>query len=292
VKPNSLCACGWTKHPQAIKCAYCQNRKWTDAEEQMLIEMTEFGTDRRHIAVVLNRTVYSVAARGTKLGLKKDREAILQNRKLGRDEFWNDEERVADWKRRVAKQFTHLDRKIRAEELRQRNRTGVTSFAGRHHTPEVCERISAAQKGRRFTPEHRAKISKARKRYWIRWRISKGRLPRKINTGSFKARNFTPKSPIYGLPVSMTFPQSIRGECSVGDVRVKLAPQETKILEILLLRGKGYFTGYHELIEMMWPDPDDEPEDAMNCLSVYVCKLRNKGIAIDTRHGFGVGIAR
>jgi hypothetical protein len=97
---------------------------------------------------------------------------VLANRKAGRDRFWNNSARVARWIKRVSKQYTPLDREIRAEELRQRNLQGKM-MKGRHHSPEARERIAAANRGRIFTPEHKAKIAEGHRLYWERWRALK-----------------------------------------------------------------------------------------------------------------------
>jgi hypothetical protein len=256
--------------------------------------MTAEGIERSKIAEVIGRTVHACASRGVLLGIRKERSAVLANRKHGRDIFWSDEERVAQWRKNVARQYTLFDRMIRGEEMRQCNRAGITGIKGKQHSFETRSKISAALIGRNFTPDHRAKIAKARKRYWIRWRITNGKSPKKhkqsCGAGSANNRK-TPLPEYYGLPVSMTFPQSMRDQCSVGDKVIQLSPTEARVLELLLLRGAGRFTAYSELIDMLWPNPDFEPEDVRNYLKVYVCKLRSKGIAINTWQGNGIGIA-
>jgi hypothetical protein len=251
--------------------------------------MTADGVDRREIGEALGRSVHACASRGVLLGIRKDRSAVLANRKRGRDAFWDNEDRVARWRKNVARQFTPLDRMIRAEELRQRNRAGITGIKGRGHSADAKERIRKALKGRTYTAQHRAKIARARKRYWIRWRAANGKPPKHQPIQMSRTAKVLPDH--YGLPVSMTFPQSMRNQCRVGENVVQLTPAEARVFELLLLRGIGRHTAYSDLVELMWPDPNDEPEDATGYLKVYVCKLRGRGIAISTLHGRGVGIS-
>lgn len=165
-KARDFCACGREKDRRAVVCFLC--RQWSQEEDDVLEAMIAAGDEYTQIARKLGRSKHACRSRAFLRNLKKDHSSTLANRERGRKRFWNDKVKVARWRRAIAKSFTPLDRAIRAEELRQRNRAGIMGV--RHHTEEVRARISAANKGRKLTPEHRAKIGAGRSAYFKRLR--------------------------------------------------------------------------------------------------------------------------
>ena len=93
--------------------------------------------------------------------------------------------------------------------------------------------------------------------------------------------------------IAMTWPQYERGEVAIDGRPVKLSPRETVIVALLLMR-RGCFVAVNDLIEMIWPNPDLEPENAAQGLTVYVCRLRKKlgADAIENLWGRGFRIPR
>lgn len=88
--------------------------------------------------------------------------------------------------------------------------------------------------------------------------------------------------------ISMTMPQYRRRECRYRGETVKLTPTETEIVSTLLaLRGRC--VPRQELIEILWPNPDDEPEWSYNQIAQYIRRLRRKlpGLII-SRYALGL----
>lgn len=77
----------------------------------------------------------------------------------------------------------------------------------------------------------------------------------------------------------------LRREVDVGGLLIRLSPHEAELVSTLLMRRVWVTRG--EIIEAMWPDPDLEPENAYNSVSVYIRHLRDKGVPVINRIGFG-----
>lgn len=76
-------------------------------------------------------------------------------------------------------------------------------------------------------------------------------------------------------PISMTWPMYRHRECRYRGRLVQLTRSETEVLSVLLLhRGRPLFAG--QLLEAIYPDPDDEPDTAKKCLHVFLSDLRTK----------------
>lgn len=75
--------------------------------------------------------------------------------------------------------------------------------------------------------------------------------------------------------ISMTWPQYLRNECSVGDFKVHLSQQETEVLSVMLMRYP-LPTDILTLIEAVWPIPDFEPEAAYPSIYQALHRLRYK----------------
>lgn len=160
------CACGARKLPGSYRCASCYLRRWTEKEDTFLRDAVSEGWEYKKIGRLLARSGEACRNRASYLGLKQNREHTLTNRANGRARFYGNAKKVERRMKRMLKTFTPTERAIRAEELRQRNKAGITGMKGKHHTAEVRARISAAHKGRVMSTETRRKISEARKAYW------------------------------------------------------------------------------------------------------------------------------
>lgn len=75
--------------------------------------------------------------------------------------------------------------------------------------------------------------------------------------------------------IRMTWPQYLRKECSVGDFKVHLAPQQAEILAIMLMRYP-LPTDIVTMVEALWPDPDLQPEQWFNEVRQVIHQLRHK----------------
>lgn len=89
----------------------------------------------------------------------------------------------------------------------------------------------------------------------------------------------------------MTWPDYLARSVRLHGRRIMLNPQETELVLILLLR-RGCTLARAVLIEMLWPNPDVEPDWADNLLSVLTYRLRRKlgDRVIETKISFGLRI--
>lgn len=87
-----------------------------------------------------------------------------------------------------------------------------------------------------------------------------------------------------GATVSMTWPQYLRSQCVVDGALVRVPAFAKEVLLVLLLNRGRAFTR-EALTEMVWPDPDDQPEAAWHYVQRLVYELRRYGIPIETVTG-------
>ena len=59
--------------------------------------------------------------------------------------------------------------------------------------------------------------------------------------------------------ITMTWPQYRRSQCSIEDWVIDLSPMEAELLSTLLIRYPSPVT-IREMIEIVYPDPDAEPD--------------------------------
>jgi DNA-binding SARP family transcriptional activator len=91
--------------------------------------------------------------------------------------------------------------------------------------------------------------------------------------------------------ISMTLPQASRRECLIDGRIIKLKPQQHQFLVLLLMRHPEHWVSYTDIIEYLWPDPDDQPLSARWALQKYASEFRHKyGIAVDMRRSDGYRI--
>jgi DNA-binding response OmpR family regulator len=74
--------------------------------------------------------------------------------------------------------------------------------------------------------------------------------------------------------IRMTWPMYLRRQCAVGERLIHLSPREAELLCCLLMRS-GYVS-LGDLIEFVWPNPDDEPDWPESSLLVLLHRLRKK----------------
>ena len=82
------------------------------------------------------------------------------------------------------------------------------------------------------------------------------------------------------MMVSMTMPQARRCCATIDGVEVNMAPHMAMVLEHLLLTSNRV-ASHEELIAAIWPDPDEEPENALGQLRMYISWLRETGLQIE-----------
>lgn len=175
------------------------------------------------------------------------------------------------------------------------------------NSPEIRAK-TVKKRGEWRTKVRRARMGWCPEEYWEAYkRLRKRQIPnektgrQKIKVdgkwrwngrhfGSAKAREMIERhfgGPL--KPVSMTWPQLIKNECTIGDKVVRVAPAAAQLLVIMLLQHPyGYLTNT-ELIERMWPDPDLEPDTAVRIIDQYILRLRRVGVCIVRAKGFGRG---
>lgn len=144
-------------------------RRWTPEDDAALRELVIVGVEYRKIGRRLKRSEFACRCRATALGIKMTRDAVLENRKQGRTRFYRNAAKAQLRIKRLLKSYTPLDRAIRAEELRQRNKAGITGIKGKHHSEEARRRIGDAHRHPK-SPETRAKMSEGAKRRWAEHR--------------------------------------------------------------------------------------------------------------------------
>ena len=90
--------------------------------------------------------------------------------------------------------------------------------------------------------------------------------------------------------VTMHFPGTRTQECWVDGNRVYLTRMHTLMLERLLLSHPDRYVSMEELTEWLWPNPDLSPEANKECLRHFAWKLRDRGINVEARYGWGFRI--
>lgn len=88
--------------------------------------------------------------------------------------------------------------------------------------------------------------------------------------------------------IGMTWPQYLRHSCSIDGREVRMTPREAELCLLFMLR-RGRPMTKPEIIEWLWPDPDDEPDWANNVINVFVRRLRKAGVPIDREAGRNAG---
>lgn len=86
----------------------------------------------------------------------------------------------------------------------------------------------------------------------------------------------------------MTWPQFRRAECRIGEWIIRLTRREADLLLLLMLRCPEPVT-LNEMIEWIWPYPDDEPDSAEGNAYEAMRSLRYKigSYRVIGRKGFG-----
>ena len=102
--------------------------------------------------------------------------------------------------------------------------------------------------------------------------------------------------------IGMTWPQYRRCEVAVSGRVVKLSPQAADLIAFMLIR-RGHALSRGELVEMLWPNPDREPEWAERQIDVLIHRTRRligfgwiegiwgRGYRLVHDHEFAEGIA-
>lgn len=91
--------------------------------------------------------------------------------------------------------------------------------------------------------------------------------------------------------ISMTWPQYQRRECSAF-IKVKLSRMEAELLSTLLARRPAPLT-INDLIEAIYPDPNAEPDFAVQMTHRVIGRLRRKlGSHYIERTAMGYRLAR
>jgi DNA-binding response OmpR family regulator len=76
-------------------------------------------------------------------------------------------------------------------------------------------------------------------------------------------------------PIRMSWRDYLRRECVLHGRVVRLSPIQTEIIALMLLR-RGCAVSSATIIEWLWPNPDLEPETALNTLHEHLYILRAK----------------
>lgn len=161
--------------------------------------------------------------------------------------------------------------------------------------PDIRRRWAAA-KAKRCAKLRRTRLGWCPEEYWPtyermrkrqipdpaigKWQIDGKRIkPKRV--GAAKARAAIERhlgGPL--RPVSMTYYQLLRRECTLGGEVIRLAGEQARLLAILLMQNPHRYFDFGELIERMWPNPDEEPQSALKVIDQYIYRLRRCGIRI------------
>jgi DNA-binding response OmpR family regulator len=94
-----------------------------------------------------------------------------------------------------------------------------------------------------------------------------------MTNGVSRGSSFTHDTAGEVYEIAMTWPMYRNNECRYNGRRVKLRPQAAELLSILLMR-RGSVVSWVDLIEAMWPNPDEEVEYPRDHIQVVLCFLR------------------
>lgn len=86
--------------------------------------------------------------------------------------------------------------------------------------------------------------------------------------------------------ISMTVPQMRRNQAVINGELKRITPFAHKLLVVLIL-NRGRLLSRSELIERLYPNPDDEPEGIDKYMARMIGHLRVYGISIETIHTMG-----
>jgi DNA-binding winged helix-turn-helix (wHTH) protein len=89
--------------------------------------------------------------------------------------------------------------------------------------------------------------------------------------------------------IRMTLPMASRREAEIDGQLEHFSPTAHRLLELLLIRGPRW-TLHGDMIEIMYPDPDNEPETAYKSLAQSLTILRQAGVKISNFPGVGYRI--
>jgi hypothetical protein len=178
-------------------------------------------------------------------------------------------------------------------ELRKKNRESMLAL---HNNPDPAIKAKRIEKERgRVHRIRKARMNWCPEEYWPEYlRLMRKRQKDPVTghygwVGATKARQLIEKK--MGGPlqiISMTFPQSLRNECTLGGKVLKLGPVQARVIEILLLTTPGHVISNAEMIEYLWPNPDEQPDTATKVVDQTFHRLRRKGIRI-VYNGYGKG---
>lgn len=87
------------------------------------------------------------------------------------------------------------------------------------------------------------------------------------------------------MSVSMTWTQYRYQVCRVDGKYVELGPVAHELVTRLLLAPPGHYVPSDEIVNWLWPNPDDEPETAYNILRTMCWRLaKQHGIVIESKY--------
>ena len=90
--------------------------------------------------------------------------------------------------------------------------------------------------------------------------------------------------------VSMTGWQARRHEATVEGRAIRFRPSEHAVLVALLVAPPLPPLRPRQLVERIWPNPDDEPDNPEALIKTHVVNLRRLGVPIETYRHWGYAI--
>jgi DNA-binding response OmpR family regulator len=90
--------------------------------------------------------------------------------------------------------------------------------------------------------------------------------------------------------VSLTWPEYLAGCCRLDGRLTRLTFQQADLLLVLLLQHPERPLPVREMVDRLWPNPEREPGDPENVIVAVIGALRERGVMIEARRGFGYRI--
>lgn len=92
-------------------------------------------------------------------------------------------------------------------------------------------------------------------------------------------------------PFAMTTADASLYQCRVDGKIVKLSPVRLTLMLHFVGKHPDHYTTREELIELLWPNANTQPDAPFETITSHILQLRRMGICIVNRHGGGYRLA-
>lgn len=126
-------------------------RIWTPEEDALLVAHVALGRTHAEIGASLDRSEFACRSRASNLGASLAPEAVLLNRKEGRDAFRSDPAKAAARSKKLSRCFTDERRRGLSERMRG-NKLAVGAWEGKEY-PASAKALISAIRSRQFAQQ-------------------------------------------------------------------------------------------------------------------------------------------